>query len=96
MTPTIGRIVHYKLSANDAARINQNWRSGNETGNASTEGDIVPLIIVRIWPDEYGPGVAGVNGQAFLDGHDTLWVTSAREGTEPGQWSWPPRVGGAA
>ena len=47
---------------------------------------------VRVLGAEYGPGVPGVNGQAFLDGNDVLWVTSAREGTEPGQWSWPPRV----
>lgn len=36
------------------------------------------------WQDE-----PGINGQVFLDGNDTLWVTSADEGTEPGQWSWP-------
>lgn len=33
----------------------------------------------------------GVNGQAFLDGNDTLWVCSAPEGDWPGSWSWPPR-----
>lgn len=92
MIPTIGRIVHYKLSATDALRINGNWRKGDGTGNASAEGDVVPLIIVRVWPDEFGTGVAGVNGQAILDGNDTLWVTSAKEGTEPGTWSWPPRT----
>lgn len=97
MIPTIGRIVHYKLSANDALRINRNWlEHGGTTGNASSEGDVVPLIIVRVWPDEFGAGIAGVNGQAILDGHDTLWVTSAKEGTEAGQWCWPPRVGGAS
>ncbi len=95
MIPTIGRIVHYRLSENDALRINKNWQSG-VGGNASSGGDIVPLIIVRVWPDEFGAGIPGINGQAILDGHDTLWVTSAHEGTEPGQWSWPPRVGGAA
>lgn len=96
MNPTIGRIVHYKLSENDAKRINTEWRTSNGRGNASTAGDTVPLIIVRVWPDEGGPGIPGVNGQAILDGYDTLWVTSAHEGVEPGQWCWPPREGGAS
>lgn len=92
--PTIGRIVHYKLSEHDADRINGKRRNGDDTGNAAYEGDVVPLVIVRVWPDEGGPGIPGVNGQALLDGYDTLWVTSAHEGAEPGQWSWPPRVAG--
>ncbi|KKK65507.1 hypothetical protein LCGC14_2973460, partial [marine sediment metagenome] len=36
--------------------------------------------------DEFGPGYQGVNGQAFLDGNDSLWVTSVQEGYESGQW----------
>lgn len=61
-------------------------------GNLATAGDVLPMIIARVWPDEYGAGVPGVNGQVFLDGNDTLWVTSVREGTEPGTWCQPPRV----
>ncbi len=70
------------------------WPIGAQAhiGNSATAGDVVPLMIVRVWPDEYGPGVPGVNGQALLDGNDVLWVTSAREGTEEGQWAWSPRV----
>lgn len=70
------------------------WPVGAQAhiGNTAREGDIVPLIIVVVWPDEFGPGKPGVNGQAFLDGNDSLWVTSAGEGENPGQWSWPPRV----
>ena len=108
--PSIGRIVHYKLSADNEQAINRRRTTGNaiadriaeekwplgaqaHIGNTAREGDVVPLMIVRVWPDEYGVGVPGVNGQAFLDGNDALWVTSAREGDGPGQWSWPPRVG---
>ena len=101
-TPTIGRIVHYRLSANDVLSINSSRSSGSAVeeisgaqmrhGNPVSEGDTVPLAIVRVWPDEYGPGIPGVNGQALLDGTDSLWVTSAAEGTGPGQWSWPPRA----
>jgi hypothetical protein len=47
--------------------------------------------VVVVWPNEHGPDFDGVNGQAFLDGNDVLWITSAKEGTEPGQWSWPIR-----
>ena len=71
------------------------WPIGAQAhiGNTAYAGDIVPLLIVRVWPDEYGPGQPGVNGQAFLDGNDSLWITSAGESPEPkqGKWNWPPR-----
>lgn len=70
------------------------WPAGAQAhiGNTAAEGDIVPLVVVRVWPNEYGEGIPGVNGQAFLDGNDVLWVTSAKEGTEPGTWAWPART----
>ena len=70
------------------------WPAGAQAhiGNTAAAGDVVPLVVVRVWPNEFGEGIPGVNGQAFLDGNDALWVTSAREGTEPGTWAWPPRV----
>jgi hypothetical protein len=55
--------------------------------NANTNR--LPMIITAVWPDEFGSSNPGVNGQVFLDGNDTLWVTSAREGNGPGQWLWP-------
>lgn len=107
--PSIGRIVHYRLSAQDAEAIarrrtsgvsiagrikEEKWPLGAQAhiGNPVAEGQTLPLVICRVWPDEYGPGVHGVNGQVLLDGNDQLWVTSAREGEGPGTWSWPPRV----
>ncbi len=92
--PTIGRIVHYRLSAKDVESIRQLRGAPSVqhlAGSPVAEGDVVPLTIVRVWPDLYGPGLPGVNGQALLDGRDSHWVTSAREGTGPGTWSWPPR-----
>lgn len=70
------------------------WPLGAQAhiGNTATAGQQFPMVIVAVWPDEFGPGIFGVNGQVFLDGNDCLWVTSAAEGTEPGQWHWPPRV----
>lgn len=82
-----GRIVLYKLKVSDLARINADRASDplHRKGNAPMPGDVVPLIVVRVWPD-------GVNGQAILDGTDTLWVTSASQGDDEGQWDWPRRA----
>lgn len=100
--PTIGRIVHYKLSQNDTISINrrrvyyvgnpmpENWPEGAQAhvGHQAEIGQVVPLIVVVVWPNADG---FNVNGQAFLDGNDTLWVSGAKEGLGPGQWPWPQR-----
>jgi len=96
--PTIGRIVTYTITAQDAARINdQRARSeGKLHGNTAHEGEQYPLIVTRTWPSETYPPNGAVNGQVWLDGNDTLWVTSVKEnegGTDaapqPGTWQWP-------
>lgn len=100
--PSVGRIVHYQFTESDTAKINRrresfedqrkadliNWNDGAQAhvGNRAHEGATVPLLIVVVNED------STINGQAFLDGNDTLWVTSAAEGTGTGCWSWPPRV----
>lgn len=103
--PSIGRSVHYRLTAAQAAEINrrrttsasiaerikhQVWPLGAQAhiGNSHTEGQVLPLTIVVVHDEP----LVTVNGQALLDGNDTLWVTSASEGDQPGQWSWPPRT----
>lgn len=122
MDPTIGRIVLYKLTADDAKAMNRRrttgksiaarllwgivgqhtetlpadsedgsvraWPAGAQAhiGNEVHEGDVVPMIIVRVWSP------TTVNGQAFMDGNDVLWVTSATLGDNPHEWQWPPRV----
>ena len=108
MKLTVGRIVHYRLTAQDAETINRRrsdcasiserlsggeWPPGAQAhvGNPEAEGTVLPMMIVRVWPDEGGPGIPGVNGQVILDGNDSLWKTSIHEGTAPGEWSWPPR-----
>lgn len=109
--PSLGRIVVYVLSEQDAEQINRRrtngksiqerlaqqppaWPAGAQAhiGNYASAGDEVPCLIVHVWPDEFGSGISGINGQAFLDGNDSLWVTSVKEGTEPGTWHWPARV----
>lgn len=123
--PTIGRIVHYKLTADDAAQINRRrttgksiaarllwgsagrhseavpahsedgrvraWPAGAQAhiGNEAKEGDVFPMMITRVWGDN--PSSA-VNGQAYLDGTDVLWVTSACVGEGPRTFSWPTRT----
>lgn len=61
------------------------WPVGAQAhiGNEAHEGDVVPMVIVRVWSE------TTVNGQALLDGNDVLWVTSATEGTGPHTWAWP-------
>jgi len=84
---TPGRIVHYRLSDADAALINQNRADGGTIGNAAHDGDYYPAMVVRNFGhDPY------VNLQVFLDGPDSYWATSRREGDEPGTWTWPPKV----
>lgn len=103
MKASIGRTVHYRLTESQCEQIRKRRRDAARksagqaesgyivhTGNDSDPGDVVPLVIVRTWggPDDL------VNGQALLDGNDTLWVTSARysDQDEAGTWCWPPRV----
>lgn len=105
---TIGRIVLYKLTEQDAAQINRRRTTGNSIadrikeekwplgaqahiGNYATVGEIYPMIVSRVWLNEFGADIHGINGQVLLDGNDTLWVASAREGELPGQWAWPKR-----
>lgn len=115
--PTLGRIVHYKLTAEDATQINQRrttggaiasrmkssspadegddariygWPAGAQAhiGNEVKEGDVFPMLITRVWGSD---PTSAVNGQAYLDGNDVLWVTSAQVGDQPHQFSWPTR-----
>jgi hypothetical protein len=116
--PTIGRIVQYRLSADDAKQINRRrtdgqsiaarmknaippqegqngdtiygWPAGAQAhiGNNVQEGDIFPMMITRVWGDN---PTSAVNGQAYLDGTDVLWVTSACVGEGPRTFSWPVR-----
>jgi hypothetical protein len=77
-----------------AERIKEEkWPLGAQAhiGNPLHVGQILPLTVCVVWPNEYGPNYDGVNGQVLLDGNDTLWVTSIKEGTENGTWAWPVR-----
>ena len=104
ITPTIGRIVHYRLSAADAEAINRRrehtqahldeHRANSNgvqvhIGNHVEEGDVFPMVITRVW--QPGESEGHVNGQVMLDGNDLLWVTSVKVGSGPRTFSWPER-----
>lgn len=56
-------------------------------GNNVRAGQEFPMLVVRVWQSNHDqPGDWLVNGQIFLDGNDTFWVTSARQGLEPGEF----------
>lgn len=88
-TPTIGRIVHYKLSEQDVLSINDQRLAHRSAGNVPRKGDVYPAMIVRTWGEQIG---ASVQLQVYLDGSDTYWATSRTEGKAEGQYVWPPRV----
>jgi hypothetical protein len=86
--PSIGRIVHYRLSEYDAEAINgvRNDPNGHDRGNTAAAGQVFPADVVRVF------GGPAVNLQVKLDGTDTYWATSRTPGDGEGEWFWPPRV----
>lgn len=89
--PTVGRVVLYTLSDQDAQRVAEARHASpaTRTGNRAEAGQVYPMVIVRAWGDQ--PHSA-VNGQVLLDGDDTLWVTSVTAGEGPRHFAWPQRV----
>jgi hypothetical protein len=85
-TPTIGRVVHYKMAASDVASIIAKRLKDGTSGNTPGVGELYPATVVRVW------GGSAANLQVHLDGPDTHWATSRTEGEAEGQWIWPPRV----
>ena len=87
---TIGRVAHYVLTESDASRINEDRSAGIRKGNPVRGGEHVVMIMVKVFPNEFGEGVPGVNGQCLLDGNDSLWVTSVKfsPDAESGTWHW--------
>lgn len=97
--PSIGRIVHYRLSEADATDINRRrersqqappsqWGFQAHRGNRAEAGQVFPADVVRVFGTSGG---SPANLQVKLDGTDILWVTSVVHGDEDGQWTWPTR-----
>jgi hypothetical protein len=97
--PTVGRIVSYTLSEQDARQINRRRLATLEHGRRSEDGTVrhvgsevrggeaFPLIVTRVWGST-PEGEHVINGQLILDGNDTHWLTSVKYGTGPGTWKW--------
>lgn len=87
--PTIGRVVLYTLTEDDATRARVRTLTGQEQ-NDPRPGEEYPATIVRVFGAQ--PGSAA-NLRVQLDGNGPeLWATSRIEGDGPGHWRWPPRV----
>jgi hypothetical protein len=93
-SPSIGRIVLYKLSAGDVANINNVRLAHNLMGATLAGGEVVPAVIVKTWNDPAVPAhpYTAVNLRLFVDGEDTPWVTSRHRGQaefSEGSYAWP-------
>lgn len=85
ITPTLGRIVYYKLSKSDVAAIRHKRALLRITANEVHQGQVFPMMIVAVWGDT---PLAAINGQVILDGYDTFWATSVHLGQNEGQYDW--------
>ncbi|MCI3271386.1 hypothetical protein [Streptomyces cylindrosporus] len=106
MKPTIGRIVHYTLSQQDADAINKRRADAhnlNAAGVTLASQALGPQIHVGnhafegdVYPAMvvriFHPETTTANLQVFLDGNDTYWATSRTLGDGPSHWAWPERV----
>jgi len=84
-TPTIGRIVHYRLSESDAAAIRTTPGWDSTRCNPLRPGQWYAAIVVATF------GGSTVNLRVLLDGTVDFWATSRLFGDGPNQWIWPPR-----
>lgn len=91
IVPTVGRIVLYKVSADDIKAFmglsGSYWR-----GNRPKPGDVLPAMIVAV-----NTAAVVVNLKVMLDGVGDYWAASRERGDVDGQWQWMPyQLGQAA
>jgi hypothetical protein len=72
--PKIGQIVNYQVRDDQKEWMQKNQSTQNVQSN-------LPAIIVAVWSETC------VNLKVITDGKEDLWVTSALNGSAPGQWS---------
>lgn len=83
--PTLGRVVHYRLSEQDVQQITQRRARTGDTGQENRAGDICPAIVTNVWM------TGEANLKVLLDAQDDHWPPSRTEGDTPGTWSWLSR-----
>lgn len=102
MKPTVGRTVHYILTAQDALSINKRRTTPDAVKSRAAEGKWSQGAQAHMGnPAQEGQHMAAVivaawgnqscNLQVLLDGTDSHWVTSVGQGDTPGTWHWPER-----
>lgn len=84
---TVGRIVHYTLTAGDL-----------DESHKYLAGEVRPAVVVKVWPNEFGDE-PGYNILVMTDeANDGLPPTLRRTSIElvdvpaPGKCHWPPRA----
>lgn len=88
LVPAVSDVVLYKLGKTDVEAINRERAQSpflRGAHNRVDEGEVYPMIIVRVWGDT---AESAVNGQVMLDGPDTYWATSRMQGRDPGQFTY--------
>lgn len=82
---SIGSVLHYRIPKDDIAEANDLRKTAahQHSGHKIEAGDVVPLIVTALGKE------GKFNGQAFLDGNDTLWVKTCTMGENEGQCTWP-------
>ncbi len=96
----VGLIVLYRITEEQAKATNMRREDARQNrdkmrterpgfqahvGNIVDEGDSFSMVITHAHLDARAQQ-RWVNGQAFLDGNDSLWVTEVEEGDAPGQF----------
>lgn len=85
--PAVGDHVLYTLDGADADTINDRRVKGGPRfiGNSVTKGSRLPGVLVAVWgsaPDSCA------NVHILLDGYDSHWVGSRRQGSGAGEWEY--------
>lgn len=77
----LGEMLVYRVPKDDAEEHNglRNTAADKHQGHKIKSGDEVPLIVTALGNE------GKFNGQAFLDGNDTLWVKGTTLGEDDGQ-----------
>jgi hypothetical protein len=106
--PTIGKMVWYTLSEQDAGEINRRRSDASAFAREIAHAVDGPVPVAHFGNDASEGDVCAatvvrvwggmtVNLQVHLDGNDTYWATSRVEGDKPGTWEVPviPREPGS-
>jgi hypothetical protein len=103
---SIGRIVHYTVSEQEAVQINRRRNDFRKflkdhiaAGTYPMDGYVAHVGNDVQAGDQFPAMIVRVfeaahscNLQVFLDGTDTFWACSVSEGDGGRHWYWPPRA----